>query len=232
MLTTEEEEEEEELVVSITKRLLSSEVVTTIVAVAVWEEEEDRPYHHHHHQEERYHRQHPRDAKQKQNRIKSNHQHLEKEQEEEKINDDVKGKLDIFMTIEPEGVNELEITGEWEEIELAVDSGATETVVGEGDLLSIETKEGPASKRGTEYEVANGVRIPNLGEKKFTAHTEEGGVRTLTAQVCDVNKPLLSVKKVIKGRNRVVIDEDGSYIESKVTGERTWLREQGGLFML
>jgi len=152
----------------------------------------------------------------------------------EKIIEEEKGKegLRPLRVIEPEGVNELEVTGEWEEIEMAVDSGATETVVGEGDLLSIETKEGPASKRGTEYEVANGVRIPNLGEKKFTAHTEEGGIRSLTAQVCDVNKPLLSVKKVIAGKNRVVFDEDGSYIESKVTGERTRLHEQGGMFML
>ena len=119
-----------------------------------------------------------------------------------------------------------------EEIELAVDSGATETVVGEGDLPSIELKEGAASKRGTEYEVANGVRIPNLGEKKFVAYTEEGSMRSLTAQVCDVNKPLLSVRKVIAGGSRVVFDEEGSYIESKVTGERTWLKEQGGMFML
>ncbi len=89
------------------------------------------------------------------------------------------------MTIEKEGVNEIEETGEWEEIELAVDSGAPETVVGEGDLLSIELKEGAASRRGTEYEVANGVRIPNLGEKRFIAYTEEGSMRSLTAQVCD-----------------------------------------------
>ena len=56
-------------------------------------------------------------------------------------------KLDIFKVIEPEGFNEIEVKGEWEEIELAVDSGATETVVGEDDLPSIETKAGPASKR-------------------------------------------------------------------------------------
>ena len=105
-------------------------------------------------------------------------------------------------------------------------------MVGEGDLLSIELKEGAASRRGTEYEVANGVRIPNLGEKRFIAYTEEGSMRSLTAQVCDVNKPLLSVRKVIAGGSRVVFDEEGSYIESKATGERTWLKEQGGMFML
>ena len=57
-------------------------------------------------------------------------------------------------------------------------------------------------------------------------------MRTITAQVCDVNKPLLSVRKVMAGGSRVVFDEDGSYIESKATGERTWLKEQGGMFML
>ena len=113
-----------------------------------------------------------------------------------------------------------------------MDSGATETVLGEGDLMSIELKEGAASRRGTEYEVANGVRIPNLGEKRFGAYTEEGSLRSITAQVCDVNKPLLSVRKVMAGGSRVVFDEEGSYIESKTTGERTWLKEQGGMFML
>jgi hypothetical protein len=146
--------------------------------------------------------------------------------------DDVKETLKPLKVIEPEGVNELEDKGEWEEIEMAVDSGATETVVNEDDLPSIEVKAGAASRRGTEYEVANGVRIPNLGEKKFVAYTEEGSMRSLTAQVCDVNKPLLSVRKVMAGGSRVVFDEDGSYIESKATGERTWLKESGGMFML
>ena len=112
--------------------------------------------------------------------------------------EEAKGKegLRPLKVIEPEGVNELEVTGEWEEIEMAVDSGATETVVGEGDLLSVETKEGPASKRGTEYEVANGVRIPNLGEKVFTGVSDDGARRSITAQVCEVDKPQISVSRV------------------------------------
>ena len=59
-----------------------------------------------------------------------------------------------------------------------------------------------------------------------------GSKHRITAQVCDVNKPLLSVKKVIKAGNKVVFDEDGSYIEHKETGERAWLSEEGGMFML
>ena len=139
--------------------------------------------------------------------------------------------LRLFTTIEPEGVNAVQDQG-WEEIELAVDSGASETVIGEDMLTSVATKEGPASKRGVQYEVANGVRIPNLGEKHFQGYTEEGLPRNLKAQVCDVNKALLSVSKLVHMGNAVVFDGEGSYIEDKATGERLWLREQGGMYML
>ena len=79
--------------------------------------------------------------------------------------------------------------------------------------------------------MANGVRIPNLGEKTFSGVTEEGALRSITAQVCEVNKALLSVSKVVKAGNRVVFD-DQSYIEDKKTGARMWLKESGGMYML
>ena len=75
--------------------------------------------------------------------------------------------------------------------------GATETVVGESMLTSIDTKEGSAYKRGVQYEVASGDLIPNLGEKRFVGICENGETRNMTAQVCDVNKALLSVKRMV-----------------------------------
>ena len=81
------------------------------------------------------------------------------------------------------------------------------------------------------YETANGERIPNLGEKRFVGHTEEGLERRVTAQVAEVNKALLSVKRIVAAGNRVVFDYD-SYIEDKNTGERTWLHESNGMYML
>ena len=115
---------------------------------------------------------------------------------------------------------------------MAVDSGATETVINEEMLDTIETKEGARSRQGVIYEVANGVRIPNLGEKQFVGTTQEGISRRLTAQVCDVNKGLLSVHKVTKAGNRVVFDDEGSYIEDKATGDHIALHERNGMFML
>ena len=141
-------------------------------------------------------------------------------------------EIKILQVIEPEGVNAVSKPGEWQEIEMAVDSGATETVMGEEMLTEIEIKPGMASKRGVKYEVANGTRIPNLGERKFMAHSEEGAIRNITAQVCDVNKALLSVKKVVGAGNRVVFDDTGSYIEDKRNGEKMWLREDNGMYML
>ena len=148
------------------------------------------------------------------------------------ILDSLHGTLSPLLAIEPEGVNTFQEEGGWEAIEMAVDSGATETVVSDEMLTSVRIKESVGSKRGVEYEVANGIRIPNMGQKKFVGVSDEGTTRTITAQVCDVNKPLLSVKKVMSAGNRVVFDDEGSFIEDKATKERMWLTEQHGMFML
>ena len=54
----------------------------------------------------------------------------------------------------------------------------------------------------------------------------------MTAQVCNVNKSLLSVKRIVKAGNSVVFDEDGSYIEDKQTGEKMWMEENNGMYIL
>ena len=80
--------------------------------------------------------------------------------------------------------------------------------------------------------MADGVRIPNLGQKQFDGVTDEESLRHLKVQVCDVNKALLSVKKITNAGNKVIFDNEGSYIEDKITGEKIWLREEGGMYML
>ena len=141
--------------------------------------------------------------------------------------------LSMFSIVEPEGANSVTEQPKWHSIELAVDSGASETVVGESMLPNVDATEGLASKRGVMYEVANGVRIPNLGEKSFQGYTDAEGIkRGIKAQVCDVNKALLSVSKLVQAGNRVVFDPQGSYIEDTTTGEQIWLQETGGMYTL
>ena len=48
------------------------------------------------------------------------------------------------------------VAPEWEEIEMAVDSGASESVVSEDMLTGVETDEGYAKKKGIQYELQMG----------------------------------------------------------------------------
>ena len=113
-----------------------------------------------------------------------------------------------------------------------MDSGATETVAPDSMPESIPTKPGVASRKGVEYEAANGATIPNEGEKKFSAFTEDGREKKMTVQICDVNQGLLSVSKLNMAGNRVMFDGDDSYIQNKASGEKTWMKRKGGMFTL
>ena len=137
----------------------------------------------------------------------------------------------MLTTIQPESLNVVSHDG-WEEIELTVDSGAGETVVPEGMVNSVEIKEGPVAKGGVQYECANGERIPNLGEQKFMAYTQEGCQKRIRTQVCEVTKALLSVRRLVEAGNRVVFEEGGSYIEDIYRKERMYLQEKHGMYTL
>ena len=100
------------------------------------------------------------------------------------VNEDKKEWIDTMGVKKSRDKNKssIEVHNGWEEIFMTVDSGASETVVGEEMLEGVLTMEGEASRRGVQYEVMNGIRIQNLGEKKFRGYTSEGIVRNLTAQ--------------------------------------------------
>ena len=115
---------------------------------------------------------------------------------------------------------------------MAVDSGATETVVREDMLHSVQTTEGDAFKRGVGYEVASGTTIPKPGEKCFVAAAGEGQCRKMRAQVCSVNKALFSVSRMVQAGNRVVFEEKGSYVEDLHSGVKMYKYEKGGMYML
>ena len=119
------------------------------------------------------------------------------------------------------------------QINMMVDSGATETVMTESDLDGvIDITEGVQCKRGQQYQCANGTKNPNLGERKFLGWTEEEGQKGITAQVCGVTQNLLSASGMTKKGHKVVFDEAGSYIEDKATGEKSWMHEVNGMYML
>ena len=69
-----------------------------------------------------------------------------------------------------------------------------------------------------------------------TMMTKEGTERDMKFTVCDVSKALGSVSQMCQTGHRVVFnppwDQEGSYIEHIDIGERMWMEEQGGLYIL
>ena len=57
-------------------------------------------------------------------------------------------------------------------------------------------------------------------------------MRKLTAQVVDVNQPLLAVRGMVSTGHRVVSDSEGSYIEDKTSGEWMDLTDDGKMYTL
>ncbi len=137
-----------------------------------------------------------------------------------------------MTVIEPESLNAVNVNGDWEMVTFAVDSGASETVIKPETLGHMRAREGEACRKGVKYDVANGEIIENQGEKSFIGETRERVKRSVTAQVCDVNRDLLSVSKVVNNGSRVVFDPSGSYIEDVETKEKVWLKESGGMYTL
>ena len=122
--------------------------------------------------------------------------------------------------------------GGWQKVSMAVDSGAAETVIPYSLVTGYPIFESDASRAGVNYASATGQPIPNLGEQRLPLWTSEGSLRSMTFQAAPVSRPLGSVKRMAASGHRVVFDDDGSYIENKVTGEINWLREEKGNYML
>ena len=66
--------------------------------------------------------------------------------------------------------------------------------------------------------------------------TQEGALRDMKFIVCDVSKAFGSVSQMCKIGHRVVSNpswsNQGSCIEHISVGERLWLQEEGGLYVL
>ena len=114
-------------------------------------------------------------------------------------------------------------------IELTIDSGAAEHVVGPKDLPSIPVT--PARKH-VQYTMANGHKTSNRGEQQVRAVTHGGQEITFKAQVTDVHRPLMSVSRICDKGNRVVFESQGGYIESLTTGEKIHVRRDHNVYRL
>ena len=137
------------------------------------------------------------------------------EQANQKL-ESVEKDMNLLTKHVAEGINNL-AQNEWQKFpeKLIIDSGAAETVMPGHWMANYKTQESQGSREGVFYLTASGEPIYNEGEKTLMLMNEYGQSRKMTFQCAKTTKALGSVSKICSNGNRVVFDDEGSYIENK-----------------
>ena len=111
---------------------------------------------------------------------------------------------------------------------MSVDSGATESVVPDEIPSSVPTTPGSASRRGVQYEVANGERIPNRGQVSLEMKSGNIPIKS-TFQVSKISKPLWSVGKLCDAGFKVEFGKSAAIVTHEKSGKKIgeFARHQG-----
>ena len=112
-------------------------------------------------------------------------------------------------------IDEIKTDGEWEVIPVKLDSGAVDWVFKKETAQAFGIQETESSKNGINYAAANGTPIANYGQRLIKGFTDEFQPLELAAQVAEVRSNLAAAVKIVGAGNRIVLDEDGSYIQDK-----------------
>jgi hypothetical protein len=120
---------------------------------------------------------------------------------------------------------------EWEKLKVVTDSGTVDNLTSPDKMNWLELKETELSRRGMKYSAATGGGIRNIGERRAIGETIEGEGIGMTFQVGkECKRTLGSVKRMCGAGNRVVFDDEGSYIEHKASGKKTTMYESEGTY--
>ncbi len=117
-------------------------------------------------------------------------------------------------------------------VRVLVDSGAADNVVPPGLISEYKVTEGEQKRAGVKYVTADGTRIPNMGEQNVRVALEDGTLCSLEFQVAKVNKPILSVGKLIEKGHSVTFNDVGGEIVHLKSGIRTQFKRVAGVYML
>ena len=115
--------------------------------------------------------------------------------------------------------------GRFEVLSAIVDSGATVPVMNPSRYEVVA-----GSANGTEYEIASGDTLKDLGEKKMAVLTAEGTLRGYGSRCAEVTKALQSVRALVASGHTVCFglgDGTEHVIVNKATGETNAMRDDG-----
>ena len=109
-----------------------------------------------------------------------------------------------------------------------VDSGSGIHAIRKSSLPWIPQRKGTR----TRCQTANGEIMETEGEQRVDFSTDEGSLCSITFQNCDVSMPIISVLELAKKKHRIVLEEDGGYVEHTITGQTTRIIERDGVYFL
>ena len=113
-----------------------------------------------------------------------------------------------------------------------VDSGAADHVMFPGWFIGMIIVQSIGLIRLLMYVAANGAKIPNKGQTVVDFMSGEGTWAKFIFQIAAINKPLVSVSKLVEDGYRVIFDDDESYILQKKTGNIITMRKEQGVFVI
>ena len=95
---------------------------------------------------------------------------------------------------------------------------------------AFELKPTVSSKAGLNYAAANGTEIKNHGQRIIRGLTGDWVPVESAAQIAEVKRNLASAMRIVKAGNKIVLDDEGSYIENKATGRKIAVETENGDF--
>ena len=114
---------------------------------------------------------------------------------------------------------------------VTIDSGAEVSIWPATHVSWDNVKPTEESEKGIGFVAANGSRMENYGGTQVVFE-KNGKVKAMNFDVTDCKKPLASVAKIVDKGNKVVFDEEESYILNKKTGEKIILERERGTFVM
>jgi hypothetical protein len=108
--------------------------------------------------------------------------------------------------------------GEWHDvdIEVTLDSGCCNHVLDAEDAPGYQVSESAGSRRGQNFIVGNGEKVPNEGQVRLNmeAPMVDGAAMPIqsTFQVAEISRPLMSVSKICDQGYTCVFTKDGAQV--------------------
>ena len=123
----------------------------------------------------------------------------------------------------------VEVRDKWVKVRVTMDSGAAGHVMPETMFPRVKLERRTSPKK---FVAANGEQIKDLGEKNNPFKTNEGIQRCITFRSANVVKPLISMQKVVRAGNIVVLDEMNPHIRNTRDGTVIKLDVSDGVYTM